>query len=193
MLRRFLLPRDHPSLTAPATTGDRDATTDDGPTVRRIVGELQALPHDRARYLAGFAYILGRAAFADLDVSELETSEMERIMVDQGGLTEAQAVLVVETARTAARLVGATEDYLVTRAWSEVASEEQKLAVIRCCFEVGAADASVSAEENAAIKEIAFELDIDDRQLNQIREEFHDKLSSVQAIRRQREAEPPVG
>ena len=186
MLRRFLFPRDHPaaaSYSPPAKGRD----SDEGPTVRRIVAELEALPPDRARYLAGFAYILGRAAYADMDVSDVEVAEMERIVVEQGGLTEAQAVLVVETARTAARLVGATEDFLVTRSWAETASEEQRLALLRCCFLVGAADDSVSAEENATIKEIANELDVDDRQLNQIRSEFHDRLSAVQAIRRQRE------
>ena len=187
MLRRFLLPRDHPAATAPAPAAAQDGEPDDGPTVRRIVAELEAMPHDRARYLAGFAYILGRAAFADLDVSDVENAEMVQIMVEQGGLTEPQAVLVVEIARTAARLIGATEDFLVTRSWSAAATEEQRLAVLRCCFLVGAADDSVSAEENATIKEIANELDIDDRRLNQIREEFHDRLSAVQAIRRQRE------
>ena len=187
MLRRFLLPRDHPEARAAASdsTASRVGEAEDGPTVRRIVGELQALPPDHARYLAGFAYILGRAAFADLDVSDVENAEMVRIMVEQGGLTEAQAVLVVEIARTAARLIGATEDFLVTRSWAATASEDQRIAVLRCCFLVGAADDSVSAEENATIKEIANELDIDDRRLNSIREEFHDRLSAVQAIRRQ--------
>ena len=31
-------------------------------TVRRIVAELEALPPDQRRYLAGFAYVLSRAA-----------------------------------------------------------------------------------------------------------------------------------
>ena len=72
MLRRFLLPRDHPAATAPAPAAAQDGEPDDGPTVRRIVAELEAMPHDRARYLAGFAYILGRAAFARSDFAEAE-------------------------------------------------------------------------------------------------------------------------
>ena len=185
MLRRFLLPHETDPGDAPPVDRGQQADT---VTVRQIVGQLEALPPDQARYLAGFAYILGRAAFADMDVSTVETGEMEQIMVEVGQLTEAQAVLVVEIARTAARLVGATEDYLVTRAWAQNATEAQRLAVLRCCFLVGAADASVSADENAVIKEIANELDVDDHRLNTIREEFHDSLSAVQAIRRQREA-----
>jgi len=187
VLRRFLFPRGTPASTASYPPAGQGSDVDEGPTVRRIVAELEALPPDRARYLAGFAYILGRAAFADMDVSDAENAEMERIMVEQGGLTDPQAVLVVQIARTAARLIGATEDFLVTRSWAETATEEQRLALLRCCFLVGAADDTVSAEENATIKEIANELDVDDRQLNQIRSEFHDRLSAVQAIRRQRE------
>jgi uncharacterized tellurite resistance protein B-like protein len=192
MLRRFLLPRQ-PADSGPETTQDvaagasagrdlgRDAETS---TVRRIVAELESMPPDQARYLAGFAYILGRAADADMEFSPAEITEMERIVAAEGRLTESQAVLVVGIARSQVRLVGATEDYLVTREWARTATEDQRLAVLRCCFLVGAADESVSAEENAVIKEIANELDVDAGRLTEIRSEFHDRLSAVQAIRR---------
>src|SRR5262245_16106217 len=68
-------------------------------TVRRIVGQLEAMPLDRARWLAAFAYILTRAAAADLDISEVEERTIEGIVVDHGGLSEAQAVLVAQMAR----------------------------------------------------------------------------------------------
>ncbi|HEX8025512.1 MAG TPA: hypothetical protein VF484_04830, partial [Candidatus Limnocylindrales bacterium] len=41
----------------------------DTETVRRIVDEIASLEPERARYLAAFAYILTRAAAADLDIS----------------------------------------------------------------------------------------------------------------------------
>ena len=190
MLRRFLLPRadqgpppDDAQADAGywARTGRDDAEMS---AIRRIVAELDAMPPDSARYLAGFAYILGRAADADMDFSPAEVAVMERIVADEGGLTPAQAVLVVEIARAQVRLVGATEDYLVTREWAKSATEDQRLAVLRCCFLVGAADESVSAEENALIKEIANELGIDAGRLNAIRSEFHEQLAAVQALRR---------
>ena len=59
-----------------ATAGDHAAAgaddAADTETVRRIVGRLEAMPRDQARFLAGFAYILTRAAAADLDISEAE-------------------------------------------------------------------------------------------------------------------------
>ena len=40
----------------------------DTDTVRRIVGELERMNPDRARFLAAFAYVLSRVASADYDV-----------------------------------------------------------------------------------------------------------------------------
>ena len=37
-------------------------------SIRRIAGELDALPADERRYIAGFAYVLARAAHADLEI-----------------------------------------------------------------------------------------------------------------------------
>jgi len=151
-------------------------------TVRRIVASLEAMPPDRARYLAGFAYILSRAAEADMDISTSETGAMERIVVEYGGLTEAQAVIVVEIAKTQARLQGGTEDFLVTREFTRLATEEQRLALMRCCFIVAAHDA-ITAAESAVLSEIANELNLDDQQIAGIRGEFTDQFAAVQAMR----------
>jgi uncharacterized tellurite resistance protein B-like protein len=113
--------------------------------IRRISAQLDAMPEDRARYLAGFAYILSRAALADMDADAAETAEMERIVVETGGIPEAEAVLVVEMAKTQSRLYGATEDYIITRDWSSRATTGQKLALLQACYKVGAASTLISA------------------------------------------------
>jgi len=153
-------------------------------TVRRIVARLEALPPDRARFLAGFAYVMSRAAEADFDISDAETKVMERYVVELGGIDEAQAVLVIEMAKVQARTQGQTEDFVVTREFAELATEEQKLAVLRCCFAVSAADETISAVEASVVNEIARELDVSREQLNAVREEFHDRLSAIQAMHR---------
>ena len=84
-------------------------------------------------------------------------------------------------AKLQARTVGGPEDFIVTREFKALASDEQKLAVVRACFVIGAANGTISAEETAIVNEIAAELDIDDATLNAIRAEFHEQLSSVQA------------
>ena len=84
-------------------------------------------------------------------------------------------------AKLQARTVGGTEDFIVTREFKALASEDQKLDVLRACFAIGAANGTISAEETAIVNQIADELDIDDATLNAIRAEFHEQLSSVQA------------
>ncbi len=191
-LRRFLnLPPDQAAEAASAVAPRRSNTTDDPDTatVRRIVTELESLPAEQSRYLAAFAYVLSRAAHADLEISAAETQVMEEIVARYGGLPAPQAVLVVEIAKSQARLYSGTEDYLVTRQFRDLATEEQRKALLRCCFLIGAADASISAEENAEISQIATELGFVLAQLNEVRRDFHEQLTVVQQLRaRAREA-----
>jgi uncharacterized tellurite resistance protein B-like protein len=191
-LRRFLglkgTASGHDDGSAPAagtraTGSDPSAET---ATVRRIVAQLSALPPDQSRYLAGFAYILSRAAQADLDISDEETALMERFVVEHGRLPEAQAILAVEIAKSQSRLYGGTEDYLVTREFLKVSTDEQRLALLRCCFAVGAADDTITAEENAEIRQIAYELGIGRDELNAVANEYRDQLSVLQSMRRAR-------
>ena len=138
----------------------RDTTpSSDTDTVRRIVRELEALPPEQARYVAAFAFVLSRVARADLEISEAETARMETIVRDYGNLSEAQAVLVVEIARTQANLLAATEDYLVTREFMKLGTPEQRQQLLHCLFEVSAADDSISVAEEELIRQIAHELE----------------------------------
>ena len=69
-------------------------------TVRKIVDALDRLPEAQARRIAGFAYVLSRVARADLEISVEETRTMERIVRELGTLSEEQAILVVQMAKT---------------------------------------------------------------------------------------------
>ncbi len=142
-------------------TSSASASTDnpgDTETVRRIVGELEALEPDTARYLAAFAYILGRVAHADLHISVEETRAMEEIVHAQGHLPEAQAILVVQIAKTQAKLFGSTENYLVTREFGEISDRSQREELLDCLFAVSAADDSISVAEEEEVRRIASEL-----------------------------------
>jgi len=156
----------------------------DTATVRRIVAKLDAMPPQQARLLASAAYILARAANADLDVSDVETAAMEDALQRTGGLDEATAVLVVEMAKLQAKTVGGTEDYVVTREFRSISTPDQRLNLARACFVIGAVNGSISAEESATANEIANELGLDDAQLASLRGEFTDQMSAVQQMRR---------
>jgi uncharacterized tellurite resistance protein B-like protein len=194
VLRRLLgLPQTAPTNQgAQGAQGGRDvprppAAGDDAETqtVRKIVSQLEAMPPEQARFLAAFSYVLARAADADMSISDDETREMERIVVEHGHLPEAQAVLVIEMAKSSARLIGATEDYLVTREFVRMSTPEQRLDLLRCCYLVGSADGTINAEETGTLGQIADELQVDREQLTELRRQFADKMSAVQALRRQ--------
>jgi uncharacterized tellurite resistance protein B-like protein len=153
-------------------------------TVREIVAKLESMPPERARFLAGYAYILSRTAQADLEISEDETRRMEEIVIKYGNIPEAQAVIVVQIAKTRAELFGPTEDYLVTREFRKAATDEQCLDLLRCCFLVGAADGSITAEESGTLSSIADELGIDSAAARALRAEFAETFAALQTMRR---------
>ena len=164
-------------LTATSETqGDTD-------TVRRIVAELDKLDQDRARYLAAFAYVLSRVAGADFQITEIETMKMVELVHRLGQLTEAQAVLVVEIAKSQQRLFGGTENFLVTREFREIASEEQRSDLLRCLFAVAASDASISSEEEAQLWQIAGELGFSRAEFVEVRSQFSELRSVLQPDR----------
>jgi tellurite resistance protein len=67
-------------------------------------------------------------------------------------------VLAVQIAKAQHRLAGGTESFLVTREFKEVATREQCRELLDCLFAVSAADDSISAPEEAQIRQIASEL-----------------------------------
>jgi uncharacterized tellurite resistance protein B-like protein len=136
----------------------QSSTQADSETVRRIVGELDQLEPDRARFLAAFAFVLSRAAAADLHISEVETSKMVEVVQRVGHLPEAQAILVVQIAKSQNRLFGGTENFLVTREFREIASEAERKELLDCVFTVSAADDAISGEEDNQARQIASEL-----------------------------------
>ena len=157
-------------------------------SIRRIAAEIGALPIAQRRFIAGFAYVLARAAHADLDFSQTELRHMERAVVEVGHLSEAQAALVVEMARNMSELYGATEDYVVTREFARNSTPEQREDLLRTAFTVGAADDSITASESAELNEIGKELGFRSDEVDDIRDEFRDQLAAIQAMRAARGA-----
>ena len=158
------------SLGAPDSTAHGDTDT-----VRRIVGQLDAIEPQRARYLAAFAYVLGRVANADLDISDVETARMVDLVQRVGKLPEEQAVLVVAIAKSQNRLFGGTENFLVTREFRAVATDGERRELLDCLFAVAAADDAISAEEESQIWQIASELGFQHDEYVKVRLAYSDK------------------
>jgi len=128
--------------------------------VRRIAAGLAALPPDRARFVAAFAYLLGRVAHADHELTDAETAAMRRLVASESGLPEPDVALVVDIAAHESLIFGGTEDFRVTREFDEISTPEQKLMLVRCLFALSAADSSVVTKEDNEIRRIALALKV---------------------------------
>jgi uncharacterized tellurite resistance protein B-like protein len=126
--------------------------------VERALADLEPA---RARYVACFAYILGRVARADHEVTAGESAEMERLIADRTGLPRAQASLVVRIATAHGLRHGGTEDFLVTREFARISDREERLALLDCLFALSSADESIVLLEDNEVRRIASELKLE--------------------------------
>ena len=137
--------------------------------LRAVIDALDRLEPNRARHLARFAYLLGRVAHADRQVSEEETRAMEALVVEQGGLGPDQAMLVVSLAKTSNLMFGGTADFEIAREFADAASDDEKLALARCLFAVATSDDAISLPEETEIHRIINQLKIDPSELTKLR------------------------
>lgn len=168
------------SVEARARTGASETET-----IRKIVDSLDQMPEDEARRIAGFSYVLSRVARADLEISAEETRTMERMVRELGQLSAEQAILVVQMAKTQSLLFAGTENFLVTREYSRLASHEEKLGLLECLFAVSAADESISAVEDHEIRRIATELGLEHSDFIAARSAYREHLAVLKT--------PPAG
>ena len=133
--------------------------------LRQTLDALDHLEPDRARVLAAFAYLLGRVADADQHVTSAETRAMEGLVQEQGALTQDQAMVVVQLAKSSNLLFGGSANFLVARQFAELATYDEKLALMRCLFAVAATDDAISMTEEGEIHKIANELRIEQTDL----------------------------
>ncbi len=164
---------------------ERTGSSEASQTIRKITESLDRMDPEQAKHIASFAYILGRVAHADLNISEHETREMERIVQGLGGLPEEQAILVVQMAKTQNTLFGSTENFVVTREFNNSASRAQKLALLHCLFAVSSSDQSISTTEDNEIRKISSELKLDHRDFIAARSAYRQYLSVLKDSEKQ--------
>jgi uncharacterized tellurite resistance protein B-like protein len=147
--------------------------------LRGLLDALDRLEPERARYLARFAYLLGRVAHADQHVSAEETRIMEQLVAREGALPDEHAMLVVGLAKTSSLLFGGSDDFIIARDFSATASYDQKLALLRCLFAVSTAEGNISMAEEREIQRIARELKIEPADLVRLRLEHQQHLPGL--------------
>ena len=146
-----------------------DLRVDEGDRVK--AGDLIARLDTRDTELA-IARVRAERAQADAQL---------RLLRAGSTLGEAQAVLVVQIAKTQAAALGGTENYLVTRRFRELSTREQRVELLRCLFAVAAADQTISHLENTEITAVGLELGFSREEIAAVRAGFRDQLSVLKA------------
>jgi uncharacterized tellurite resistance protein B-like protein len=158
---------------------DRRETVDANPALRAVLDALEQLEPARARYLAQFAYLLGRVAHADQHVSGEEMQTMELLVAREGNIPVDQAMLVVGLAKTSNLLFGGTDNFIVARDFAGETTYEQKLALLRCLFAVSVAEGDISVAEEREIQRIARELRIEQSDVVKLRLQYRQHLPGL--------------
>ena len=93
--------------------------------------------------------------------------------------------MVVEIVRNQVRLFGATENFLVSRRFKEIATPDQCVELLDCIFAVSAADKSISVLEEGQAGQIAKELGLTHDEFVAARITYKEHLETVRKFRAQ--------
>lgn len=166
------------SLQAWLGVSDSAAAPEPAP-LRELVNALDRLEPARAQYLARFAYLLGRVARADENVTNDETRTMEKLLAEHGGLPADQAMLVVSLAKATNTMFGVSADYAITQEFTDSTTYDERVALARCLFAVAASDARISSAEEAEVHRITNQLRIERPDLTTIRLQYKRALPGI--------------
>ena len=152
--------------------------------VERIAERLQDLGVERARFVAAFALVLGRAANADLVVSPAEREAIADLLVADGAMGREQADLVADMVAHHEELGGVAEDYLATRELKRIASREQLETALHALFAVCAADDSITLQEEEEVRQVASELGFTHEEYVAARAAYRDQREVLRGLPR---------
>jgi uncharacterized tellurite resistance protein B-like protein len=162
--------------------GDDGGREHEPQSLVEIGRQLEEAAPEEARLVAAFAYLLARVAGADLSTDGVEQREIARRLAEFAKVDDGRAELLAESATQASQAHGASDDYLVARAFREISDRSERLRLLRCLYAVAAADDHISGQEDNEIFEIASQLGLDHPDVIALRSEFREHLGSLKKL-----------
>jgi uncharacterized tellurite resistance protein B-like protein len=153
-----------------------------GTLYAKLHARLGDLGAERVEYLTAFAGLLARAAFGDSHVTAAEEQAMVDCLRDRAGLSAVEAELVADIAREAAESLYGVEDYLLTRAFLEQATDADKQILLDCLYTVVSADGTIPSAEDDEIKRIAKAILVPHAKVLEIRSRYRDHLAVLRDL-----------
>lgn len=160
-------------------TQSEDALARDFDLIEKSLGGLQP---EQAHLLAAFALLLGRVAYADMQVTADEKTQMQKILTAQMNLSAAQAAGVAQVALN--RVMTSGVDLMtVVREVKSLTQQDERMVLVRALFRL-ACENGISAIEGEEIRIITLGLDFSEREYSVFRSEFRDHLTALKGIRK---------
>ena len=110
---------------------------------------------DEVKKITGFAGLLGKVAYADMDISSPELEKIRRVMVHVLKLDTPTVETLIDLMTEHRVQLFSIEDHLYARMINEVCTMDQKRLLLEALFSLAAADESISNAEDAAIWTVA--------------------------------------
>jgi uncharacterized tellurite resistance protein B-like protein len=152
----------------------------EGPELGKLFDGMEEIladyPEVDTKYVTGFAGLLGKVAYADMEISEEEIAKIRSVLGKTLGLKESQVASIVEILRKHSIQLFSIEDYRYVRMINQACDKEQKMALIEAMFEVAAADESVSSEEDSAIYIVSKGIGLSHKEFVTVRARFKHTL-----------------
>jgi uncharacterized tellurite resistance protein B-like protein len=133
---------------------------------------LQGFAESDIKYVTGFAGLLGKVAYADMEISEDEVAKMQSVLSNTLRLRDAQVGLIIEMLQKHSVQLCSIEDYRYVRMINEECDKEQKMELIEAMFAVASADESVSSEEDSAIYVVSKGIGLSHKEFVSVRAQF---------------------
>jgi uncharacterized tellurite resistance protein B-like protein len=153
-----------------------------------VQSRLVTLDAARAEFVAAFAGLLVRVAYADRSLSEAEREVLAPLLAANAGLARAEADTVIEIVAHAATTLGGISYASLTRAFNAIATVAEKERLIDCLYAVAVAEGSISVVEDEEVRAVARALLLSHQQFIAVRSRYKDRLEVLQAARQARGA-----
>ncbi|MCP4602163.1 MAG: TerB family tellurite resistance protein [Proteobacteria bacterium] len=141
-----------------------------------IQGLLKGYTDADTKLITGFAGLLGKVAYADMAISDVEKDRIRSVLSNKLKLKQSHVNAIVELLGEHSVRLFSIEDFIYIRLLNSVCDKAEKMDLIRALFNVAAADESVSAEEDASIWTAAKGLRLSHRDFISVRAEFKEHL-----------------
>lgn len=145
-----------------------------GDSMDDLLKILEGMEVVEAQKLAGLSYLMARVAHSDLEIDEVESGKMVEIARNFTSLSEDRIEKLIELSKQRNEIMG-TEGLIISRHLRSALGRTDLIEVLHCLFAVAAADDSISAEEEAMLRQISSELGFSDSEFISLRSEYRDK------------------